>query len=309
MGRKKKKHPHKSREKSKSRRTKHSTASPAQLVEEQQKSPDTTQKAHKADEMQVQWASDQTRVLSSADHTPVASTPNIERTTTAVHTAQGVASPAEATASTPPFPRTRELSRKASKSSRISRASKTSKSSTHGVSWGKVQMEDARTPVDRVTPPSHWSEVGAGLEDAESDQHAKEIDEAVERRLVTMFKRQLKGFLLPPKIRQGLLYPLDDEEQRILDGMTIRQERSVPWMIHPKTTFRNAWDLCMVVMSFASVILVPLNIAYFERAQQERFEWRIFNIASDMLFCVDVIFNFRTGITMTTNVGYITRPH
>ncbi|KAH8009944.1 hypothetical protein HPB51_023000 [Rhipicephalus microplus] len=139
--------------------------------------------------------------------------------------------------------------------------------------------------------------------------HQARGDEAVERRLVTMFKRQLKGFLLPPKIRQGLLYPLDDEEQRILDGMPIRQERSVPWMIHPKTTFRNAWDLCMVVMSFASVILVPLNIAYFERAQQERFEWRIFNIASDMLFFVDVIFNFRTGITMTTNVGYITRPH
>ncbi|KAH7961680.1 hypothetical protein HPB52_011221 [Rhipicephalus sanguineus] len=140
------------------------------------------------------------------------------------------------------------------------------------------------------------------------DEVRQNDDKDVERRLVTMFKRQLKAFLFPPKMRQGFLFPLDVEDKRILDGMPIRpirQERSFPWMIHPKTTFRNAWDLCMVAMSFASVILVPLNIAYFESAQRERYEWRLFNIASDVLFFVDVIFNFRTGIAMKEAHGRI----
>ncbi|KAK8767436.1 hypothetical protein V5799_005780 [Amblyomma americanum] len=54
----------------------------------------------------------------------------------------------------------------------------------------------------------------------------------------------------------------------------------------------------MVVMSFANVILMPLNLAFFDSVQHEDPEWSIFNLASDVLFFVDVLLNFRTGVPM-----------
>ncbi|KAH6940334.1 hypothetical protein HPB50_026919 [Hyalomma asiaticum] len=291
MGRKKKKQS-KRRDKSKSRRTRISTSSHARLLE--QPSPDHTREAFPAEELQVQWAPDQVQVLSSVDQTQATSSPDNEKTTTAVRGAEGSRSMADATASTSPFSAIRHPPRRGSSSSKISKASKSSRAS-HGVSWGNVQTESADAVPDRATSSSHPLEGSAPSEE----------DKVVERRLVAMFKRQLKTFLFPPKMRQNFWFPLDSEDKSILSGLPIREERRFPWMIHPKTTFRNAWDMCMVVMSFASVFLVPLNIAYFEGVQEERLEWHLFNIASDVLFFADVIFNFRTGVAMKEDHGRI----
>lgn len=232
-------------------------------------SPGHLEEPSAADEMQVKWAPEPAQVRSSSDQMQAQSSEE--------------------------QPRKERKSSKASKSSRAS----------HGVSWGEVcetnvQTEGADASQDHASPTS-----AAAREHIDSEPPAKEIDKDVERRLVAMFKRQLKTFLFPPRKRQGFVFPLDYEDRSILDGRSIREERHFPWMIHPKTTFRNAWDLCMLVMSFASVILVPLNMAYFESVQEERLEWRLFNIASDLLFFADVIFNFRTGIPMKEDHGRI----
>ncbi|XP_049518825.1 potassium/sodium hyperpolarization-activated cyclic nucleotide-gated channel 1 [Dermacentor silvarum] len=282
MGRKKKRS--RRRDKSSSHRTRRSMPSSKPLLE--QSAPDTqalsylnqthapTSPGHleepsAADEMQVKWAPEPAQVRSSSDQMQAQSSEE--------------------------QPRKERKSSKASKSSRAS----------HGVSWGEVcetnvQTEGADASQDHASPTS-----AAAREHIDSEPPAKEIDKDVERRLVAMFKRQLKTFLFPPRKRQGFVFPLDYEDRSILDGRSIREERHFPWMIHPKTTFRNAWDLCMLVMSFASVILVPLNMAYFESVQEERLEWRLFNIASDLLFFADVIFNFRTGIPMKEDHGRI----
>ncbi|XP_075535451.1 potassium/sodium hyperpolarization-activated cyclic nucleotide-gated channel 1-like [Dermacentor variabilis] len=288
MGRKRKRS--RRRSKSGSRRTRRSMASSEPLPDQPSpdtqalsssnqtqvpSSPDQLQEASAADDTQVKWAPEPVHVPSSPDHT------------------QALSSEEQ---------RTRE-----SKSSKSSKASKASRAS-HGVSWGEVretnvQAEGTDASPDRGTSRPLWD--SAAPEETDSEQPAKEIDKDVERRLVAMFKRQLKTFLFPPRKRQGFVFPLDYDDKSILDGRSIREERHFPWMIHPKTTFRNAWDLCMLVMSFASVILVPLNVAYFETVQEERLEWRIFNIASDLLFFADVIFNFRTGVSMKEDHGRI----
>lgn len=168
------------------------------------------------------------------------------------------------------------------------------------VSWGA----EAARPAPEVVSPDHTahesssSRAGVGWapdEELETDV-PRDSDKVVERRLVTMFKRQLRTFLFPPKKRRGFVFPYEDED--ILDGLPCREDKPTPWMIHPKETFRNAWDVCMVVMSFANVILVPLNMAFFERVQEEQPEWRIFNLVSDVVFFIDVLLNFRTGVPM-----------
>ncbi|XP_070388427.1 potassium/sodium hyperpolarization-activated cyclic nucleotide-gated channel 1-like isoform X2 [Dermacentor albipictus] len=288
MGRKRKRS--RRRSKSGSRRTRRSAASqeplpglPSQDTQALSSSnqtrvpspPDQLQEAPAADETQVKWAREPVHVPSSPDQSQALSSV--------------------------------EQPNRDSKCSKSSKASKASRAS-HGVSWGEaretdVQSEDADVSPDPATSRPLWDSAAPG--ETDSERPTKEIDKDVERRLVAMFKRQLKTFLFPPMRRQGFVFPLDHDDKSILDGRSIREERHFPWMIHPKTTFRNAWDLCMLVMSFASLILVPLNVAYFEPVQEERVEWRIFNIASDLLFFADVIFNFRTGVHMKEDHGRI----
>lgn len=51
----------------------------------------------------------------------------------------------------------------------------------------------------------------------------------------------------------------------------------------------------MVVLVVANAILTPVQIAYFADIENEAIEWTSFNLISDAIFIVDIIFNFRTG--------------
>ena len=59
--------------------------------------------------------------------------------------------------------------------------------------------------------------------------------------------------------------------------------------------FRFYWDLVMLVMLIANVIILPVAISFFND------NWGhtgllAFNLISDSLFLLDIIVNFRTGL-------------
>lgn len=75
----------------------------------------------------------------------------------------------------------------------------------------------------------------------------------------------------------------------------LRQQEVGHWIIHPCSNFRFYWDLVMLIMLIANVIILPVAISFFND------NWShtgllIFNLVSDSLFLLDIVVNFRTGI-------------
>ncbi|XP_072166800.1 potassium/sodium hyperpolarization-activated cyclic nucleotide-gated channel 2-like [Diadema setosum] len=66
-------------------------------------------------------------------------------------------------------------------------------------------------------------------------------------------------------------------------------------IIHPCSHFRFYWDLLMLLLIMANVILLPVVISFFHNKDMSH-GWIIFNCFSDTFFILDVICNFRTGI-------------
>ncbi|KAI1301799.1 Potassium/sodium hyperpolarization-activated cyclic nucleotide-gated channel 2 [Halotydeus destructor] len=73
-----------------------------------------------------------------------------------------------------------------------------------------------------------------------------------------------------------------------------RQKESGHWIIHPCSDFRFYWDLCMLLLLVANLIVLPVAISFFNDDLSTR--WIAFNILSDTIFLLDIIVNFRTGI-------------
>ena len=59
------------------------------------------------------------------------------------------------------------------------------------------------------------------------------------------------------------------------------------------TFFRFYWDLCMLLLLVANLIILPVAISFFNDDLSTR--WVVFNCLSDTIFLVDIIVNFRTG--------------
>ncbi|PIK57315.1 hyperpolarization-activated (Ih) channel [Apostichopus japonicus] len=68
------------------------------------------------------------------------------------------------------------------------------------------------------------------------------------------------------------------------------------FIIHPCSSFRFYWDLVMVLLLMANLVILPVVISFF-RNEGLSTGWVIFNCCSDTFFILDVVFNFRTGIT------------
>ncbi|CAH1723761.1 potassium/sodium hyperpolarization-activated cyclic nucleotide-gated channel 2 isoform X2 [Aphis gossypii] len=79
----------------------------------------------------------------------------------------------------------------------------------------------------------------------------------------------------------------------------LRQRSLGAWVIHPCSKFRFYWDLCMLLLLVANLIILPVGISFFNDDFDTR--WIIFNCLSDTIFLVDIIVNFRTGILQTDN--------
>ncbi|XP_025420254.1 potassium/sodium hyperpolarization-activated cyclic nucleotide-gated channel 1 isoform X2 [Sipha flava] len=79
----------------------------------------------------------------------------------------------------------------------------------------------------------------------------------------------------------------------------LRQRSLGVWVIHPCSKFRFYWDLCMLLLLVANLIILPVGISFFNDDFDTR--WITFNCLSDTIFLVDIIVNFRTGILQTDN--------
>jgi len=56
---------------------------------------------------------------------------------------------------------------------------------------------------------------------------------------------------------------------------------------------RFYWDLCMLLLLVANLIILPVAISFFKDDLSIR--WIAFNCLSDTIFLVDIAVNFRTG--------------
>ncbi|XP_053211837.1 potassium/sodium hyperpolarization-activated cyclic nucleotide-gated channel 2-like isoform X2 [Panonychus citri] len=74
----------------------------------------------------------------------------------------------------------------------------------------------------------------------------------------------------------------------------LRQKESGHWIIHPCSNFRFYWDLCMLLLLVANLIVLPVAISFFNDDLSTR--WIAFNCLSDTIFILDIVVNFRTGI-------------
>ncbi|XP_043231625.1 potassium/sodium hyperpolarization-activated cyclic nucleotide-gated channel 3-like isoform X4 [Amphibalanus amphitrite] len=79
----------------------------------------------------------------------------------------------------------------------------------------------------------------------------------------------------------------------------IRQKAAGHWIIHPCSNFRFYWDLCMLLLLVANLIILPVAISFFNDELSSR--WIAFNCLSDTIFLIDIIVNFRTGIMHQDN--------
>ncbi|XP_042601921.1 LOW QUALITY PROTEIN: potassium/sodium hyperpolarization-activated cyclic nucleotide-gated channel 1-like [Cyprinus carpio] len=66
------------------------------------------------------------------------------------------------------------------------------------------------------------------------------------------------------------------------------------------------WDLVMLLLMMGNLIILPWGITFFE--DQNTLPWITFNVASDTLFLVDLVLNFRTGIMEGDNSQIILDP-
>ncbi|ROL49041.1 Potassium/sodium hyperpolarization-activated cyclic nucleotide-gated channel 1 [Anabarilius grahami] len=83
----------------------------------------------------------------------------------------------------------------------------------------------------------------------------------------------------------------ENEEKNEAEGETYR------WVLHPRCHLRHYYLVFMVVLTFANLITIPLDMAFSDDMQDNAHKyWVAFNVFSDIMFCIDVGFNFRMGI-------------
>ncbi|KRT84540.1 ion channel, partial [Oryctes borbonicus] len=67
--------------------------------------------------------------------------------------------------------------------------------------------------------------------------------------------------------------------------------------------FRFYWDLCMLLLLVANLIILPVAISFFNDDLSTR--WIAFNCLSDTIFLIDIVVNFRTGIMQQDNAEQV----
>ncbi|XP_041083021.1 potassium/sodium hyperpolarization-activated cyclic nucleotide-gated channel 1-like [Polyodon spathula] len=78
------------------------------------------------------------------------------------------------------------------------------------------------------------------------------------------------------------------------------------WIIHPYSDFRFYWDLTMLLLMVANLIIIPVGITFFK--DEHTPPWIVFNVVSDTFFLIDLVLNFRTGIVVEDNTEIILDP-
>lgn len=105
---------------------------------------------------------------------------------------------------------------------------------------------------------------------------------------------------------QNIFAPTDNKlamklfgSKKALMKERVRQKAIGHWIIHPCSSFRFYWDLCMLLLLVANLIILPVAISFFNDDLSTR--WVVFNCLSDTIFLIDIVVNFRTGIMQADN--------
>nr|KAF6489610.1 hyperpolarization activated cyclic nucleotide gated potassium channel 1 [Molossus molossus] len=122
-------------------------------------------------------------------------------------------------------------------------------------------------------------EPAGGLEDAEGP-----------RRQYGFMQRQFTS-MLQPGVNKFSLRMFGS--QKAVEKEQERVKTAGFWIIHPYSDFRFYWDLIMLIMMVGNLVIIPVGITFF--TEQTTTPWIIFNVASDTVFLLDLIMNFRTG--------------
>uniref|UniRef100_A0A2I3LIN9 Hyperpolarization activated cyclic nucleotide gated potassium channel 1 n=1 Tax=Papio anubis TaxID=9555 RepID=A0A2I3LIN9_PAPAN len=122
-------------------------------------------------------------------------------------------------------------------------------------------------------------EPAGGFEDAEGP-----------RRQYGFMQRQFTS-MLQPGVNKFSLRMFGS--QKAVEKEQERVKTAGFWIIHPYSDFRFYWDLIMLIMMVGNLVIIPVGITFF--TEQTTTPWIIFNVASDTVFLLDLIMNFRTG--------------
>ncbi|MBN3283634.1 HCN1 protein, partial [Polyodon spathula] len=118
------------------------------------------------------------------------------------------------------------------------------------------------------------------------------------------FMQRQFGAMLQPGVNKFSLRMFGSQK-----GVEKEQERVKTagyWIIHPYSDFRFYWDLIMLIMMVGNLIIIPVGITFF--TEQTTTPWLVFNVASDTIFLVDLVMNFRTGIVIEESSEIILDP-
>ncbi|OQR72773.1 potassium/sodium hyperpolarization-activated cyclic nucleotide-gated channel 1-like [Tropilaelaps mercedesae] len=79
-------------------------------------------------------------------------------------------------------------------------------------------------------------------------------------------------------------------------GKSLGEERKLyfRFMIHPESALRINWDIFMLFLLVINMVVIPLDVAFFA---SHRYPFLVaVNIFSDIIYAVDLVLNFRTGV-------------
>ncbi|XP_072900573.1 potassium/sodium hyperpolarization-activated cyclic nucleotide-gated channel 2-like [Hemitrygon akajei] len=102
--------------------------------------------------------------------------------------------------------------------------------------------------------------------------------------------------LREPQINRLTLYVFGSEDAVLKECERARNVGT--FIIHPYSTSRTYYVMFKLVLTFLNLTFTPLGITFFDHDQGiKTFVWRGFSFASDIFYLVDIIINFRVGIS------------
>uniref|UniRef100_A0A5K3ES66 Cyclic nucleotide-binding domain-containing protein n=1 Tax=Mesocestoides corti TaxID=53468 RepID=A0A5K3ES66_MESCO len=126
---------------------------------------------------------------------------------------------------------------------------------------------------------------------AVADGHVEELSDPSKHSTSSYLKEQFFAFFQPSdnKLAMKLF-----GSKSALNKEKRRQQQHGKWIIHPCSSFRFYWDLLMLTLLIANLIILPVAISFFY--DDLRAHWIVFNSVSDAVFIADIAVKFRTGI-------------
>ncbi|KER25538.1 hypothetical protein T265_06998 [Opisthorchis viverrini] len=129
---------------------------------------------------------------------------------------------------------------------------------------------------------------GVGLADM---SYAEQGTEGAKQSTSSYLKEQFQAFFQPADNKLGM--KLFGSKNALLKEKR-RQVQQGKWVIHPCSSFRFYWDLLMLVLLIANLIILPVAISFF--SDDLSVHWIVFNSISDVIFIADIAVQFRTGV-------------